>query len=63
MVVRSGVGGTILARAGILAKPTSISRSASALREAVDLPPSTATITRRSPRCAEETRLNPAARV
>ena len=60
---RSGAGGAMRATAGILAKPRSISRSASALREAVDLPPRTATSTRRSPRWAEVTTLKPAALV
>ncbi len=60
---RSGAGAATRTRLGMAAKPTSISRITSALREALDLPPNTATITRSLPRSAEETRLKPAALV
>ena len=62
-VVRSGVGGSIRAVFGISAKPRSISRATSALRAPVEDPPISATITRLLPRCAEDTRLKPAALV
>ena len=60
---RGGAGLVTGARDGALRNPMSSNSATFALRAAVDVPPKTVAMIRSWPRCADATRLNPAALV